>query len=63
MVVGLIAANVAVFLLWRSADPRFMANNFMVSSGYIAVFSLYSIFESFIFDLNFFHLLYLLDVC
>ncbi|KAL1824964.1 hypothetical protein ACET3Z_011742 [Daucus carota] len=31
VVVGLIAANVVVFLLWRSADPRFMANNFMIS--------------------------------
>lgn len=31
MVLGLIVANVAVFLLWRSADYQFMVNNFMIS--------------------------------
>ncbi|KAK6261117.1 hypothetical protein QUC31_006933 [Theobroma cacao] len=31
MVLGLIITNVAVFLLWRIADRKFMMNNFMVS--------------------------------
>nr|KJB53249.1 hypothetical protein B456_008G298500 [Gossypium raimondii] len=31
MVLGLVLTNVAVFLLWRIADRRFMMNNFMVS--------------------------------
>lgn len=31
VVLGLIVTNVAVFLLWRSADYQFMANNFMIS--------------------------------
>ncbi|XP_021634044.1 RHOMBOID-like protein 12, mitochondrial isoform X2 [Manihot esculenta] len=31
MVLGLILANVAVFMLWRVADRKFMANNFMIS--------------------------------
>ncbi|MED6193447.1 hypothetical protein PIB30_019562 [Stylosanthes scabra] len=31
MVLGLIIANVAVFLLWRIADKRFMINNFTIS--------------------------------
>ncbi|PON70569.1 Peptidase S54, rhomboid [Parasponia andersonii] len=31
MVLGLIIANVAVFLLWRVADYRFMMNNFTIS--------------------------------
>ncbi|KAL8134917.1 RHOMBOID-like protein 12, mitochondrial [Apium graveolens] len=31
VVLGLIVANVAVFLLWRTADYQFMANNFMIS--------------------------------
>lgn len=31
VVLGLIVANVAVFLLWRSADYQFMVNNFMIS--------------------------------
>ncbi|OMO77607.1 hypothetical protein CCACVL1_14949 [Corchorus capsularis] len=31
MVLGLIVTNVAVFLLWRIADRKFMVNNFMVS--------------------------------
>ncbi|KAL1070113.1 hypothetical protein V6Z11_D12G311100 [Gossypium hirsutum] len=31
MVLGLVLTNVAVFLLWRIADRRFMMDNFMVS--------------------------------
>ncbi|XP_062116741.1 RHOMBOID-like protein 12, mitochondrial [Humulus lupulus] len=31
MVLGLIIANVAIFLLWRVADYRFMMNNFTIS--------------------------------
>lgn len=31
VVLGLIAANVAIFLLWRSADRQFMMENFMIS--------------------------------
>ncbi|KAH1075510.1 hypothetical protein J1N35_027838 [Gossypium stocksii] len=31
MVLGLVLTNVAVFLLWRVADRRFMMDNFMVS--------------------------------
>ncbi|KAJ8773158.1 hypothetical protein K2173_028335 [Erythroxylum novogranatense] len=31
VVLGLIIANVAVFLLWRIADQRFMMRNFMIS--------------------------------
>lgn len=31
VVYGLIIANTAVFMLWRIADPKFMANNFTVS--------------------------------
>lgn len=31
MVLGLIIANVAVFLLWRIADPEFMFKNFVIS--------------------------------
>lgn len=30
VVFGLIGANVAVFLLWRIADPAFMRKHFMV---------------------------------
>ncbi|GFQ07410.1 hypothetical protein PHJA_002885100 [Phtheirospermum japonicum] len=30
VVIGLVAANVAVFILWRVADPQFMVNNFMI---------------------------------
>ncbi|KAI3820892.1 hypothetical protein L1987_08443 [Smallanthus sonchifolius] len=30
VVIGLIVTNVAVFLLWRVADPRFMMQNFMI---------------------------------
>ncbi|KAF2282975.1 hypothetical protein GH714_043294 [Hevea brasiliensis] len=31
MVLGLILANVGVFMLWRIADKKFMVNNFMIS--------------------------------
>ncbi|KAH9722240.1 RHOMBOID-like protein 12 [Citrus sinensis] len=31
VVYGLIIANTAVFMLWRIADPKFMANNFTIS--------------------------------
>ncbi|XP_009616351.1 RHOMBOID-like protein 12, mitochondrial [Nicotiana tomentosiformis] len=31
VVLGIILANVAVFLLWRAADNRFMIRNFMIS--------------------------------
>ncbi|KAF8408228.1 hypothetical protein HHK36_007373 [Tetracentron sinense] len=31
VVLGLIVTNVAVFLLWRIADPTFMRKNFMIS--------------------------------
>ncbi|KAL2338226.1 hypothetical protein Fmac_012672 [Flemingia macrophylla] len=31
MVLGLIIANVAIFLLWRIADQKFMKNNFTIS--------------------------------
>ncbi|XP_018828200.1 RHOMBOID-like protein 12, mitochondrial [Juglans regia] len=31
VVYGLIMANVAVFMLWRVADPQFMRKNFMIS--------------------------------
>ncbi|KAF3438051.1 hypothetical protein FNV43_RR20807 [Rhamnella rubrinervis] len=31
VVLGLIIANVAVFLLWQIADPKFMMNNFTIS--------------------------------
>ncbi|BBH04027.1 RHOMBOID-like protein 12 [Prunus dulcis] len=31
VVLGLIIANVAVFILWRIADPSFMAKNFTIS--------------------------------
>ncbi|WOL02567.1 RHOMBOID-like protein 12, mitochondrial isoform X1 [Canna indica] len=31
VVFGLLGANVAVFLLWRIADPAFMRNHFMIS--------------------------------
>ncbi|KAK6153480.1 hypothetical protein DH2020_013119 [Rehmannia glutinosa] len=31
VVMGLIVANAAVFILWRVADPQFMVNNFMIS--------------------------------
>lgn len=31
VVLGLIIANVAVFLAWRVADPVFMSENFTVS--------------------------------
>ncbi|KAK4483263.1 hypothetical protein RD792_010448, partial [Penstemon davidsonii] len=31
VVIGLIVTNVAVFMLWRVAEPRFMVENFMVS--------------------------------
>ncbi|KAL2482300.1 RHOMBOID-like protein 12 [Forsythia ovata] len=31
VVIGLIITNVAVFLLWRVADPRFMMKNFTIS--------------------------------
>lgn len=30
VVLGLIAVNVAVFMLWQNADPGFMMENFMV---------------------------------
>ncbi|KAL5723201.1 rhomboid protease [Ranunculus cassubicifolius] len=30
-ILGLIAANVAVFMLWRSASPSFMRKHFMIS--------------------------------
>ncbi|KAK1407366.1 hypothetical protein QVD17_38980 [Tagetes erecta] len=30
VVIGLIVTNVAVFLLWRVADPKFMRQNFMI---------------------------------
>lgn len=35
VVLGLIIANVAVFMLWRISDHRFMLNNFTVSSRFI----------------------------
>ncbi|RVW35582.1 hypothetical protein CK203_073791 [Vitis vinifera] len=35
VVLGLIIANVAVFMLWRISDHRFMLNNFTVSSWFI----------------------------
>ncbi|KAH6758503.1 RHOMBOID-like protein 12 [Perilla frutescens var. frutescens] len=31
VVIGLITANVAVFILWKVADPTFMMKNFMIS--------------------------------
>ncbi|KAG8388773.1 hypothetical protein BUALT_Bualt02G0160100 [Buddleja alternifolia] len=31
VVIGLILTNVAVFMLWRVADPQFMVKNFMIS--------------------------------
>ncbi|PRQ57312.1 putative peptidase S54, rhomboid domain-containing protein [Rosa chinensis] len=31
MVLGLVVANVAIFLLWRIADPIFIYNNFTIS--------------------------------
>lgn len=33
VLLSLVGANVAVFFLWRIADPKFMRNNFMVDTS------------------------------
>ncbi|PRQ23189.1 putative peptidase S54, rhomboid domain-containing protein [Rosa chinensis] len=46
MVLGLVVANVAVFLLWRIADPIFMYKNFTISLNNFTIGRLHTLITS-----------------